>query len=335
MKALVTGANGFIGSNLCSHLIQQGYTVVGLVRRTSDRSFIAGLDPLSVVEGDVARAESLKTAMAGVSVVYHVAGFSSDWGPWKAFRAGNVEGVRNVVEVAREHGVKRVVHISSVSVYGFPGGIDIAEDTPFVPRPGDRYITTKAEGERLAMSHQGNGLEVTVIRPAGVYGRNDRTTTLQLAPVLLAGKFGYVDGGRHVMAPVYVDNLVQAIRLAGENPNAPGHAFNVVDDGLVTWREFIEWMCEDLACPKPRLSAPAGLVWPLAVVLENAAKAIGKKTSPLINTYRIRAVMRDSHYSIEKARRLLGYRPVIPTREGVSKTIDWYRRYAGLNATGK
>lgn len=331
MRVLVTGANGFIGSNLCAHLIRHGYSVAGLVRRTSDLSFLAQLEPLDVLEGDITEAESLKSAMKNISIVYHVAGYSSDWGPWKVFRAGNVEGVRNVMEAARQQGVRRVVHISSVSVYGFPGAAGLTEDTQFTPRPGDRYITTKAEGERLALGYHGQGIEVSVIRPAGVFGPNDRTTTLQLAPALLGGKFGYVDGGRHLMAPVYVDNLVELIRLAGEHGKAPGQAFNAMDDGRITWRQFIEWMCEELGCAKPRLSVPGGLIWPVAAAVEAAAKVAGKKTSPLINKYRIRAVMRDSHYSTAKARALLGYRPAVTTREGLRRTAAWYRAYTGMS----
>ncbi|MCH8080771.1 MAG: NAD-dependent epimerase/dehydratase family protein [Proteobacteria bacterium] len=332
MKVLVTGANGFIGSNLCKHLIRDRHSVAGLVRPSGERTFLEGLEPLAIKQGDITEPESLKNTMAEVSIVYNVAGYSSDWGPWATFRRVNVEGVRNVMEAAREAGVKRVVHISSVSVYGFPGKTNVAEDTPFTPRPDDPYITTKAEGERLAMSYNGKGLEVAVIRPAGVYGPNDRTTTLQLAPVLLAGKFAHVDGGRHIMAPVYIDNLVQIIRRAGESAGAPGQAFNAVDDDMVTWREFIEWMCTDLACPTPRLSVPGRLAWPLSVLVENITKAFGKKDSPLINKYRVRVVMRDSHYSTEKAKKLLGYRPRVSTREGMRRTISWYRQYAGLGS---
>ena len=328
MKVLVTGANGFIGSNLCSTLIGAGTAVTGLIRASSDLGFIDELGPLEMVTGDITKRPSLPPAMEGVSVVYHVAGYSSDWGPWEKFRETNVEGVRNVMEAARASGVKRVVHISSVSVYGFPGGIDIAEDAPFVARPDDPYITTKAEGERLALSYQGDGLEVTVIRPAGVYGPNDRTTTLQLATAMVDGKFGYVDGGKHVMAPVYIDNLVQMILLAGHTAAAPGRAFNAVDDGVVTWRQYAEWMCEDLGCANPRLSAPRRIAWPLAVAVEETARLFHKKESPPINKFRIRAVMADAHYSTARAKRELGYRPAVSTREGIRRTVAWYLGYS-------
>lgn len=325
MKVLVTGANGFIGSNLCARLARHsGMEVTGLVRPTSDLSFLAGLERLRLVSGDIGDPACLAAAMRDVAIVYHVAGFSADWGPWQDFRAANVEGVRQVMEAARRAGVRRVVHISSVSIYGFPGGVDIAESAPFTPRPQDRYITTKAEGERLAMSYHGQGLEVVVIRPAGVYGPCDRTTTVPLAVALLAGKFLFVDGGSHIMAPVYIDNLLDMMELAGHGAAAPGEAFNAVDDGYTTWRQYIEWLCADLGCTPPRLSLPSGLAWPIAVAVEVAAKAFGKKTSPLINTYRLRAVMQNNHYNNEKAKRLLNWRPAVSTREGVRRAAAWY-----------
>ncbi len=335
MRVLVTGANGFIGSNLCADLARRPeLDVVALVRPTSDLSFLQKLESITTVIGDITEPESIAAVMEDVSVVYHVAGYSSDWGSWKVFRAGNVDGVRNVMEAARRSGVRRVVHISSVSVYGFPGGVDIVEETPFTPRRSDRYITSKAEGEHLALSYHGQGLDVTVVRPGGVFGPNDRTTTLQLAPVLMKGGFGHVDGGVHLMAPAYVDNVVQLIRLAGEARDAPGEAFNAVDDGRTTWRQFIDWMSEDLECAAPRLSAPAAVVFPVAAAIEAGAKMLRSKTSPMINKYRVRAVMRDSHYSADKAKRLLGYRPEVTTRDGIRRAVEWYRGYAAKLGEG-
>lgn len=326
MTALVTGANGFIGSNLCRHLLDRGHKVTGLVRRQADRRFLAGLSSLRIAVGDITDRANLAAAMEGVEIVYHVAALASDWGARDAFHAANVVGVRNVLEAACRSKVRRVVHTSSVSVYGFPSGVDIPEDMPFTPRPRDLYVSSKVAGERLAMSFNGRGVEVAVVRPGGVYGPNDRTTTLPLADALRAGKFAHVDHGRHVMAPVYVDNLVDMMRLAGSVPAAAGQAFNAVDDGRVTWHEFVGWMCADLGCPPPPRSVPARLAWIAAVATESVAKSVGMKQSPLINTYRVRAVMQDNHYSTAKAKRLLGWRPVVTTREGVKRAVAWYLR---------
>ena len=327
MNILVIGANGFIGSNLCQSLIQSGQSVVGLVRESSDLAFLKGLGRLQIVKGDITAKESLTAAMQDVAVVYNVAGLVSDWGPWEIFQRVNVDGVRNVMESARLEGIRRVVHLSSVSVYGFPGGSDIDENTPWITRAGDPYSTTKAEGEKIALSYQSDQLKVTAIRPAGVYGPNDRTTTLQLVPVLLSRQFGYVNGGRHLMAPVYIDNLVQMMRLAAESDKAAGQAYNAMDEGRVTWKEYAEWMCQDLGCKNPWLSVPRLVAWPLATVIEAAAKLFNKKESPMINKYRIRAVMQDNHYSIQKAKNQLGYHPTVSTREGIKATIQWYLKY--------
>ncbi|MDA3934339.1 MAG: NAD-dependent epimerase/dehydratase family protein [Gammaproteobacteria bacterium] len=330
MRVLVTGANGFIGSNLCRALLAKGYAVAGLVRASSDLSFLTGLDDVDLVTGDINDRAALAAAMQATSVVFHTAGFVADWGCWSEFHSANVAAVHHVMTAARAAGVRRVVHLSSASVYGFPGGVDVTEEHRFTARPGDHYSSSKLAGEQAAMSYHGHGIEVNVIRPATVYGPNDRTTTLKLAAALEQGKFGYVDGGRHLLAPVYIDNLVQLLLLAARSDAAAGEAFNVTDDGYVSWREFIAWMAEDLGCRNPGLSLPRSVVWPLAVVLEAVARTVGMQASPLINKYRIRAVMDDHHYSADKAKRLLGYRPSVDTREGVRRTIDWYRLYRNL-----
>lgn len=327
MQVFVTGANGFIGSNLCRRLLNAGHEVSALVRENSDRGFLAKMPDLRLVVGDITRAEDLARAMAGAEVVFHVAGLASDWGDWQHFVDVNVTGTANVIHAARANACKRVVHVSSVSVYGFPGLIDVGEDFPFVERPDNAYITTKAAGERLALAANDPELEVVVIRPAGVYGPNDRTTTLQIVPAMLSGKFGYVDGGRHRMAPVYIDNLVDLMLLAAVHEKAPGEAFNAIDDGYTNWRQYCEMMCRELGCKPPFISLPHQLAWPAAVALEKTALLFKRRESPPINTYRIRAVMADSHYSMAKARRVLGYSARFSTQQGIQRTIAWYRRY--------
>ena len=335
MKICVTGANGFVGSNLCRTLIEKGHQVTGLIRNTARLEFIGNLSDLGICTGDITDPDSLKLAFTGVSIVYHVAGYTSDWGPWKKFQAVNIHGVRNVMECAISCGVRRVVHISSVSVYGFHGAMDIKEDQSWILRPDDPYVTSKQKGEETALGFNGKGIEVTVLRPAGLYGPNDRTTSLKLLPEITRRRFPYIDGGRYVMGPIYIDNFVQAAMLAGQKDSAPGQTYNIVDDGLTTWREYVEWMCEDLKCAKPLLSVPAWIAWPLACLVEALARAFGLEDAPPITKYRIRAVMADSHFSSDKAKRELGYKPEISTREGLRRTVNWYLQYTAQDQGSK
>ncbi len=326
MKAAVTGANGFIGSKLCEALLERGDRITCLVRPTSNIEFIENIHGIEIIQGDITEKADLENAFSGSDVVFHTAAYASDWGPWETFRKVNVEGTRNVMEAALSCGVRRVVHTSSVSVYGFPGGTEIKEDHPFVDRH-DPYCTTKAEGEDVALRYNERGLEVTAIRPAGVFGPHDRTTTAVLAPELEKGGVPFVSKGRYYMAPLYIDNLVQAMLLAAESENAPGEAFNIADDDKITWKQYMDWMCEELECKPQKLSFPKWLAWPVATLIEWIAKLFNKKTAPNITRYRVRVVMNDAHYSTEKAKRLLGYRPHIGTREGIKHTIAWFRGY--------
>jgi len=329
VKICVTGANGFVGSHLCKALIDRGDQVVGLVRKTADLEFIRDLKGLEICTGDIADSDSLQHAFDGACVVYHVAGYVSDWGEWRVFQAVNIGGVENVIRSAIACGVARVVHMSSVSVYGFPDGNDIGEDQSWVQRPEDPYVTSKQQGEKIALSFNGAEIEVTALRPGGIYGPNDRITSLKLFPEIARRRFLYVDGGRHATAPVYIDNLVQAAVLAGDHPSAPGQVYNIVDDGATSWRQYIEWICEDLDCARPLISVPSWIAWPLACVIEAVAKAGDTKSPPPVTKYRIRAVMGDSRYSSDTAKRELGYAPEISTREGIRRTVEWYLNYTG------
>ena len=123
-------------------------------------------------------------------------------------------------------------------------------------------------------------------------------------------------------------NLIQLMHRAAESAAAPGQVYNAVDDGFTTWKEYIEWMCDELNCKYPWPSVPRWIAWPLAVGIDYTAKRFNKKESPMINKYRVRAVMKDHHYSAAKAKRDLGYRPKVSTREGIKKTVEWFKEYS-------
>ncbi|MBC7238211.1 MAG: NAD-dependent epimerase/dehydratase family protein, partial [Chloroflexi bacterium] len=221
MRALVTGANGFVGSALCRKLLQRGNRVRGLVRASSDLSLLGDL-PIQLVPGDVRDPASLVEAMRGVDVVYHAAGAVSDWGPLEWFRQVNVYGTRNLLEAAASNGVRRVVYVSSVAVHNFIGAQDMDETSPQGPTPFP-YSQSKREAEALALEyHQRGRVAVSIVRPGDIYGPGDRVALLRLAGLLRRGLLPYIDGGRALGAFTYVENLADGLILAGEIPAAEG-----------------------------------------------------------------------------------------------------------------
>ncbi|RMD88660.1 MAG: hypothetical protein D6807_05240, partial [Alphaproteobacteria bacterium] len=116
---------------------------------------------------------------------------------------------------------------------------------------------------------------------------------------------------------------------AGTRPEAAGEAFNAVDDGHVTWRDYIGWMCDELGCPPPWLSLPRALAWPLAGLVEDLARLTRRRAAPPVTRYRVRAVMHDHHYATAKAKERLGWRPRVTTRAGIAGTVAWYRAMKG------
>jgi len=321
VKVLVTGANGFLGSNLTRRLIDDGMEVTALVRPTSDRSFLDGV-PARLVMGDLSNATALRTGMAGAEVVYHVAGLASDWAPWREFFHANVTGVANVMTAAREAGVRRVLHVSSAAIHGFAGYRDRRESdpTPVTPYP---YVETKRRGEEIALATE--GVEVVVVRPGNVYGPRDRITMLPMIRAMESGLMGVIDGGRFLTCPAYVGNLVSGIQRAVAEPKAAGRVYLLTDGLDVTWRDWVDALADALGLRRPRLSVPKRLATRLAMGCEAVFRGLAIRAAPPLTLYRVANGGNDYHFSIDRARRELGHEPRIGLREACERTAAWFR----------
>ena len=324
-KIFITGVNGFIGSHIAERFIQAGHQVCGLVRKTSDLKLIEHLG-LELYYGDISEQHSFEDALQGVEMVVHVAGFASDWGEWEKFRRINIEGTQNVARAAQVKGVKRFVHISTVALHGFPNKRNMDESTPFAQTKFAYCESKKVAEQWLFDFAQKSPMEITAIRPGNVFGPRDHTFIEKYLEVIEQGKAAYIDGGRHWTCPVYIDNLVDGVMLAALSEQAPGQAF-IITDGLdINWKTFTEKFAAALGAKRPRLSIPFGLGYALAFVMELLYKILRIKQAPLLTRYRISNGGRDYHFSIEKAKRMLGYEPKVPFDEAVLRTVDWFRK---------
>lgn len=233
-RVLVTGATGFIGGRLTEVLCESGAEVRALVRDLSRMARLARYD-VEIARGDVLDRGSLRQAAAGCGIVVHCA-YGKEGGARRERRV-NVEGTRNVIRAAVEAGAERVVHLSTMSVYGVVADGDLDETLPRRPLP-DVYSRSKAEAERLALGEAARGAPVTVLQPTVVYGPFAPAWTVNVLAQLESHRVMLVDGGRGIANVVYVDDLVEAILAAAVRPQAVGEAFLVSGPEAVTWRRF-------------------------------------------------------------------------------------------------
>jgi nucleoside-diphosphate-sugar epimerase len=323
MKVLVTGANGFIGSNLCRRLLEEGEEVHALVRKTSDLHFLEGLK-VQLHYGDISDKSGLKKALHQIEKVFHVAGLAADWGPYALFEKINFEGTKNVAQAASDAGVKRFVYISTVAFHGF-GKQNVTEDMPpatqLIPYAETKY---KAEQWLWQFSKQ-TEMEITAVRPGNVFGINDRTFISKYMDALLQGKFAEINHGRSKTCPVYVENLVDIIMLVSKEKKAVGEAYLATDGLDICWHEFNTSLARHLGVKLPKTSIPYGIAMAAAQVYYRLHRLLGIKTEPFLTPYRINNGGKDYHFSIQKLKSHFGYTPKVGFEEAMKRTVDWYR----------
>lgn len=255
-QVLITGATGFIGGRLAEVACGRGIPVTGLVRTWSHAARLSRL-PVRMASGDVLDPGSLGEAMKGCDVVFHCAVDNRVAG--KAHRRSSVQGTANVMQVALQTGIERVVHLSSTAVYSYTPGPDAATEEGAYRYSGDDYCDAKIDAEKVALRYyREHGLPVTVLRPTIVYGPFGFHTAYTAA-LIRKGRMVLVNGGTGICNCLYVDNLVDAMLLAAEHQGAVGEVFHISDASPVTWKEFIEAHARALGdshLPLPEMSVP-------------------------------------------------------------------------------
>jgi nucleoside-diphosphate-sugar epimerase len=319
---LVTGATGLVGSHFVETLRRQGLRVRALVRDPAAAKLAAAAGAELAV-GDLSRPESLTAAVRGATVIVHCAAKVGDWGPIDEYRQINVRGLEQLLLATQRQGtLRRFVHISSLGVYPARDHYGTDETTPPSSTGIDGYTLTKVESEQLVLQHvRDHGLPAVVLRPGFIYGPRDRSVLPRLIGRLRDGKFAYLGSPDLLMNNTYVGNLVEAILLALDSDRSIGQVYNITDGRLVSKREFVETICRLSNLPAPKKVVPLGIARPLARVLESVWKLIGKTEAPLLSQARIKFLGLNLDYSIEKAKRELGYAPSTDFQQAIAATL--------------
>lgn len=235
-RVLVTGGTGFIGGRLVERLVLEcNANVRVLVRNFSRASRIARF-PVEMVLGDMTEPSDLKKAVSECDIVFHCAWEVQDSESME--RRVNLQGTKNLLEAALDAGTKRVIHLSTVLVYGAMPDGDFDETTPYRD-PGNAYGRCNLDAEEMAISYtEKHRLPVSVLQPTIVYGPYGRAWTIGVLKQLKAGRVILVNGGDGLCNAVYIDDMVSAILLAAVKDNAVGEVFLISGENPVTWREF-------------------------------------------------------------------------------------------------
>jgi len=327
VKVLVTGAAGFLGGHLVDMLLERGDEVRAMVRPVEDASRLQKLAGVEVVHGDLTDAESLKRAVQGVQRVYNVAAKTGPWGLEEVYWAVNVRGLADLVGASMTAGVQRIVHTSSITVYGHHLRGIVSEDHPYHAEDNP-YSRSKIAGEKLiANLVKDNDAPVVIARPGWIYGPRDTASFGRFVALVKSGKGFLVGSGKNIVPIVYVRDVAQGLIKAGDaGDEVIGHTYTLADDRRVTQAEYLNTIADCLHVSHISRRFPYTALYATGRTAELLWRAMGRRKAapPPITTYGVTLLGGDQQFSIDKARRELGYAPEFAVSRGVEEGVKWY-----------
>jgi nucleoside-diphosphate-sugar epimerase len=303
----VTGAAGFIGTAMCRRLVAEGHDVVGIDVDSGSAARVAATGA-QFRRADVSDRGAVRGALDGAELVVHTAALLPGSGGMADSVRVNVGGTENVCVAARDAGVTRVVHLSSVAAWGYDFKTDITEDEPLATHSPHPYIATKAASELVARKHG-----ATIVKPGDVYGPESQPWAVIPFELIKSGRAALPMKGRGILTLVYVDDLVDCVYRALTRPEGEGGVFTAWDGRPVTAKEFFDHYARMLGRKGVR-TAPAAVLRPLM------------RLTPGVNPADLIFLMRRAAYPNTRAREVLGWRPRVTLEEGMKRTEEWLRR---------
>jgi nucleoside-diphosphate-sugar epimerase len=272
--------------------------------------------------GDLRDDAAVARACEGVDVVYNVAAIYRQAGVnSETYRAVNATAIGRLVSAAADAGVRRVVHCSTVGVHGDVQHPPATEDAPL--RPGDVYQETKLEGERLARETGARrGIEVTIVRPTGIYGPGDRRL-LRMFRGVARQRFPILGNGDIYYHLTYIDDLVQGFRLCAERKEAANRTYIIAGGEVTTLNELVGIVARVAGVRPPSIHLPVWPFWVAGALCEAVCVPLGLE--PPLYRRRVDFFTKSRAFDTTRARQELGYAPRVGLTEGISRTLEWYR----------
>jgi nucleoside-diphosphate-sugar epimerase len=319
MKALVTGATGFIGSSLCRELAKRNFTVSALVLPGEDIGRLKN-HVSRIYYGDLTKPSDIKGICDDVDTVFHLAARVTDWGSKKAFYSSILDGTRNLLDECSGT-ASRFLYVSSIAACGVGRHMKGVREDDEAVKSGVPYNDAKLDTEKLIQSHTGKGkTRYTIVRPANVTGPGS-VWVKDIIERYHRGLFvPLIDGGQYGASLVYVDNLVDGIIRAGTMEIAEGKTYFLRDDWSVTWKQYITDLGSIIG-KKPFGSVPFKAAWHMGAVLEKILTPFHIRAP--VTRLAAGAMGRDNDVDTSLAHEELGWNTEISYEDAMKKIGQW------------
>jgi len=321
MRVLVTGGTGFTGSHLARRLLEKGHKVSVIDNQKGlfyDELKAAGA---TIEVGSITDQGLVKKMLKGCEVVHHLAAaFRQLNVPERYYWDVNVEGTRQLLDTAHRFRVRKFIYCSTQGVHGHIKNPPGNEQSPIAPE--DYYQLTKYEGEKVVREYVEKGLDAVTLRPTAIYGPGDPERFLILFRMAKRESFLMFGNGQTFYHPVYIDNLVDAFELAAEKEGIRGQTYIIADEHYYSLNDLVRQVATAIGVSVRIRHFPFWPLWTAAWACEMACKPL--RLTPPIFRRRVDWFRQVRAFSIDKAKRELGYRPKVDLTTGLNRTAKWY-----------
>lgn len=334
MKVLVTGATGFLGGALTRHLHGIGWDVTALGRNAERLNQLEGKG-VRVQSLDLKQKDELINIFKNQEIVFHCAAFPSPWGNFEKFYQANVIGTRNVVNACMVNNVKRLVYVSTPSIYFDYNSRMNVKENDILPEPISNYAATKLLAEEEIDKGFANGLAVITIRPRAIFGPGDTVIFPRLIPRLQSGRLPILGDGENVVDLTYIENVVDALLLCAESPaNTFGKKYNISNGEPVKIWKLVGRICDELNLPHPKRKISFQTAKTVATILERIYTLIPTQPEPPLTRVSVSMMANNTTLDISAAKNELGYQPRVSVDEGFQLFMKWWKdKHPSLRGT--
>ena len=324
MKIIITGATGFIGRNLSESLHEEGMEVIA-TGRSLDIGKKLQEQGIEFNPADIRNQSQLSKAFSPADCVIHCAAKAGDWGTYREFYETNVIGTRNVVNACKGNDIRKIVYISTPSIY-YTGRdrYNILESEP-LPQKQFNYGKTKlmAESELLALEKE--GFKTIILRPRAVYGKYDQNIVPRFLHLAEKKNLPLINGGKALVDITYVGNVVSAVKDCFTAPDdAWNEVYNISNGSPITMKEWISQLLEIFDRPFKPKDVPEPVAKTIATINELVSYLPFGNKKPELTRFTAGYVAKSMTLSIEKAKQKLNYVPEISNKEGFEDVRQWY-----------